>query len=261
MTAARFRTERIPLERLPTLELTRALRRRNPMYGLMEVDVTVPRERIRAQLEETGHGLSFSGFLISCLARAVSEEPVVQAFRSGRRLVLFDRVDVATLVEVDAGGARVPLPYVVRDAGRKSTQAIHQEIRGAQTGSALVESARRQLRPVAYIPKPLRVLAWRLLAQSPRLRQHFGGTVVVTSVGSFIGGPGWGMAPVAYPVTLIVGGIGTRPHVRDGVLEEREHLCLTLVLDHEVVDGAPAARFGARLRQLIEEGAGLEAPP
>lgn len=77
----------------------------------------------------------------------------------------------------------------------------------------------------------------RLLARSARLRQHFGETVLMTSVGPFTAGPGWGLAPVAYPVTLLVGGIAKQPLLRDGVLKERERLCLTLALDHDVVDG------------------------
>jgi pyruvate/2-oxoglutarate dehydrogenase complex dihydrolipoamide acyltransferase (E2) component len=258
VTAARFRVERIPLERLPTLELTRALRRRNPMYGLVEVDVTVPRQRIRAHRERTGEQGSFTAFLIACLARAVGEHPTIAAFRSGRRLVVFDHVDVATMVEVTTEGARFPLPHVVRDAEHKTVRTIHDEIRGVQQGTALLHHTRALLRPLPYIPKPVRVLLWRVLAHSVRLRQRLGGTVLVTSVGAFIGGPGWGLAPVAHPVTLMVGGLARRPVLRDGALEEREHLCLTLVLDHEVVDGAPAARFGMRLRELIAAGAGLE---
>jgi hypothetical protein len=35
----------------------------------------------------------------------------------------------------------------------------------------------------------------------------------------------------------------------------REYLCLTLCLDHDVIDGAPAARSIKRLTDLIERGA------
>lgn len=38
----------------------------------------------------------------------------------------------------------------------------------------------------------------------------------------------------------------------DGRIEVREHLHLTLSVDHDIVDGAPAARFIGVLRQLIE---------
>ena len=34
----------------------------------------------------------------------------------------------------------------------------------------------------------------------------------------------------------------------------RSILALTCIFDHDVVDGAPAARFATRLQQLIESG-------
>lgn len=40
-------------------------------------------------------------------------------------------------------------------------------------------------------------------------------------------------------------------------LEEREILCLTLTLDHDLIDGTPAARFAERLKELIEGAAQL----
>jgi len=38
----------------------------------------------------------------------------------------------------------------------------------------------------------------------------------------------------------------------------REVLSVTISVDHDIVDGAPAARFVAHFRQLMEDGAGLE---
>ena len=37
----------------------------------------------------------------------------------------------------------------------------------------------------------------------------------------------------------------------------REYLCITLSFDHDLIDGAPAARFTGRLKELIESGYGL----
>ncbi|HEX2349635.1 MAG TPA: 2-oxo acid dehydrogenase subunit E2, partial [Ktedonobacterales bacterium] len=39
----------------------------------------------------------------------------------------------------------------------------------------------------------------------------------------------------------------------------REYLDLTISVDHDIIDGAPAARFTRRLKELIERGYGLEA--
>lgn len=45
-----------------------------------------------------------------------------------------------------------------------------------------------------------------------------------------------------------------RPRIVDGRVEGREHLCLTLSFDHDIIDGAPAARFTNRLSQVLAGG-------
>jgi pyruvate/2-oxoglutarate dehydrogenase complex dihydrolipoamide acyltransferase (E2) component len=55
--------------------------------------------------------------------------------------------------------------------------------------------------------------------------------------------------------------VSARPRVVDGQLEVRDVLDLTVTIDHNVVDGAPAARFCAELRALIEDATALRAMP
>jgi pyruvate/2-oxoglutarate dehydrogenase complex dihydrolipoamide acyltransferase (E2) component len=254
-----FAVSRVPDERVPTIEAIPALACRNPMHALVEVDVTTARRRLRTHRQRTGESRSFTAFVIACLARAVHEHRAVQGFRRGRRLYVKDTVDVATLVEVDADGEAVPLPHVVRDAASLSYDEIHHEIRTAQRGDRLVGEVRRQARLLRWLPGPVRWLVWRGLSRLIRLRTRMGGTVVVTSVGSVGAGRGWGLSGLlAYPVSLTVGGIHRQPVLRDGVLEEHELLCLTISLDHDVVDGAPAARFVSRLCHLLESADALE---
>jgi hypothetical protein len=95
-------------------------------------------------------------------------------------------------------------------------------------------------------------------SRATRLRMRLGGTVVVTSVGSVGAARGWGLAESGYPATVTVGGISRQPVLINGQLVEREWLRLTVSLDHDVVDGAPAARFVDRLCQLLEQAHGLE---
>jgi pyruvate/2-oxoglutarate dehydrogenase complex dihydrolipoamide acyltransferase (E2) component len=55
-----------------------------------------------------------------------------------------------------------------------------------------------------------------------------------------------------------VGGIVNRPVATSRGLEECEHLCLTASFDHDIIDGAPAARFFQRFKEIIEEGEALK---
>ena len=80
------------------------------------------------------------------------------------------------------------------------------------------------------------------------------GTVILTSVGMFgkSGGHGVGFLP-CHTLGLTVGGIAKKPGLTaDGRVEPREFLNLTVSFDHDIVDGAPAARFTSRLVDLIE---------
>jgi pyruvate/2-oxoglutarate dehydrogenase complex dihydrolipoamide acyltransferase (E2) component len=248
----------LPLERLPQVEMLRILSRRPAMNGLFDVDVTEARRLIGDEAARSGDRLSFTAFLTACLARAVDENRGVQAFRRGRRLIVFDEVDVATLVEVDAGGTRVPVFHVIRDAARRSVREIHRDIRRAQSTTTEVDRVRRRVRRMRWLPRPLRSLLWRALPRAPRTWKRYGGTVVLTSVGMFGTGSGWGLStPGGYPLSLTVGGIGERPILVEGSLQVREHVSLTLSFNHEVLDGAPAARFAARLKELIEDPVSL----
>jgi pyruvate/2-oxoglutarate dehydrogenase complex dihydrolipoamide acyltransferase (E2) component len=48
-----------------------------------------------------------------------------------------------------------------------------------------------------------------------------------------------------------------RPRVTDGQVTVRDVLDLTVAIDHNVVDGATAARFCAEFRELLESAAVL----
>lgn len=236
------------------------------MYGLLEADVTAARQFMEAYKARTGERLSFTGYLAFCLARAIDEDKSVQAYRMGRRqLVVLDDVDVGMMIERQIDGTRAPIGHVIRRANRKTFKEIHREIRTVQNGPA----PQRQemppwLRLVQQLPGPVMKLFNALLRMAKR-RDPAGvwvamaGTVGITAVGMFGSGSGWGLAaPAGHSLSLIVGGISRKPAIVEGRIEPREMLSLTVVFDHEVVDGAPAARFVSRLVELIESGYGLD---
>jgi len=51
---------------------------RSNVHGLVEVDVTDPGERIRTLKTETGTKLSFTAYIVSCLAATLADQPHVQ---------------------------------------------------------------------------------------------------------------------------------------------------------------------------------------
>ena len=82
---------------------------------------------------------------------------------------------------------------------------------------------------------------------------------MLTSVGMFGKGGGWGIGFLpTHNLGITVGGINEKPGVHQGQIAIREYLNLTISFDHDIIDGAPAARFASILTETIESGVVLE---
>jgi pyruvate/2-oxoglutarate dehydrogenase complex dihydrolipoamide acyltransferase (E2) component len=236
------------------------------IFALLEVDVTVARQLMDEYNARTGEKLSFTGYLTFCLARAIDQDRSVQAYLNSRgQLVVFDDVDVGMMIERQMGETRAPIGYVIRRANHKTFMEIHREIRAVQAGRALQrEFKSSRLALLRRLPGPLRNLSGAFVRRAIRrdpagMWVPMAGTVAVTAVGMFGNGSGWGLAaPGGHSLCLIVGGIARKPAVVQDRVEPRELLSLTVAFDHDIVDGAPAARFSQCLKELIECGYGLD---
>lgn len=254
--------------RIPTLDTLAWGRRRYHIPLLLELDVTAARNAIRIQKTQIGHGISFTGWIVKCLAQAITEHPHIHALRKGnRKLIRFHDVDVTVVIEravgQDTTTKTLPMPYLIRKANAKSLTDIHAEIRAAQqtpvtTGQVQVGAAQDawMTRLFTLLPKVVRdLVVWRRLHRNPFLVKRLMGTVSVTAIGMMgHGGIGWGIPIGIHPLVVAVGGIAQRPVLVGGEWVMREHLGLTVLFDHEVTDGAPVARFIGRLQELMESG-------
>jgi hypothetical protein len=176
--------------------------------------------------------------------------------------VIFDDVDISVVVEREVGGQRLPLPYVVRKVNEKSYREIHDEIRAAQkqkVDSAVLGNERmpRLMEAFQWLPSFLRKIGWWKFRRDPFLKKSVMGTVGVTSVGMFGTGVGWPINIGFHSLEFALGGISEKPRLTSGKIEAREYLSVTMMFDHDVIDGAPAARFAARLSELVQDGYGL----
>lgn len=136
-----FKKCNFPQFRNPTIDTMIWGCKRHHIPILLEIDVTTARQAIHDRKTKTGEGLSFTGWIIKCLAQAVSEHKYVHALRQGKRqLVFFDDVDVTIIIErVTDTGEKLPMPYIIRQANEKTVAAIHAEIRAAQRSSGIVK--------------------------------------------------------------------------------------------------------------------------
>lgn len=242
-----------PRARRVIVDIGRVTRSRSSMTGIILADVTDARRLLEEVEGLTGQPSSLTAYVVACVGRAVAEDPQVHALRDLRgRLVRFHGVDVNVQVEVELDGAPFPINHVVRAAESRSVGSIADELRTTKHDPDAGPTARtiRAAELFLRLPGVLRRALLRLLYRLPTRQRALAGTVGVTAVGMFGRGGGWGVALQVHPLDVVVGGISTSvdAHGRG----TRELLHLTLMFDHDIVDGAPAARFTARLRDLVE---------
>lgn len=232
-------------------------REKHLIHGLFEMDVTEARQAIRQYRARTGEGLSFMAFMVACVGRAVERHKPVQSCRSwGEKIVIFDDVDVNTMFEVEVNGQKIIRPHILRAVNRKNPREIHTEIRAFQDNPQGREA--RFIDWFVLLPGFVRRFFLRALFRNPHWLKEMNGTVALTSVGMFGSGGGWGLPVSNHTLQITLGGIAKRPALINGQLENRQVLCVTISFDHDLVDGAPAARFAQTLKEFIEGRAVLD---
>jgi pyruvate/2-oxoglutarate dehydrogenase complex dihydrolipoamide acyltransferase (E2) component len=83
------------------------------------------------------------------------------------------------------------------------------------------------------------------------------GTVMVTNIGMVGRFSGWILPKSIHNLCFGIGSISKKPWVVDNKVEVREIMHLTILIDHDVVDGVPAAKFTYKLAKKIQSAAEL----
>ena len=196
-----------------------------PVTLVAEVDMTdcvSLREQLLPEVEKAyGTRLTYTDLIVKAVARALCEHPMMNATLQDDQILIHTDINVGVAVAVE-DGLLVP---VVKNADRK---------------------------PLGEISRELRELADRARAGKSTPEDLSGGTFTITNLGAYDVEM---FNPVLVPGQtgiLGVGRIGEKPAIRDGQVVARHLMNLCLTFDHRVLDGAPAARFLQRVKQLLE---------
>ena len=231
-------------------------RQQNNIQALIEVDISKPRELIRIHKEQTGERLSLTAYVVACLGRAIAHHPQLNSFRKRQKLILLDDVTISVMVERELEGERMPENLGVRCAQERTIREIHEVIRTAQDHADDGLGGLEGMTWIRFIPGFLMRSFVRLASRNISMMKRYG-AVGVTAIGMFSSKNQalWAIPLVGgATVAVAIGGIVERPCLIDGQLESREHLCLTVTFNHEIVDGAPAARFLKTFSEVLKSG-------
>lgn len=248
-----YRKERLSFERRMVRASASVTRQKNTIHAFSEVDITQPRQLIRDYRDRFGERLSFTAYIVASLARTLQDHPQLNSFISGNHIVYLSTLTVSVLVEREIDGERVPESLGIRDCEAKSYLDIHRDIRAAQQRTEEQFGGLSGSSWIRFIPTFLLKTFVRLADRNITMAVRYG-KVAVTAVGMFSREPMWLIPHGSATVLVAVGSITDKLVEVDGRLEAREHLCLTMSFDHDIVDGAPAARFTSQFLEEVKSG-------
>jgi pyruvate/2-oxoglutarate dehydrogenase complex dihydrolipoamide acyltransferase (E2) component len=268
MEKDRYSVVRFPKSRIGTFDLGRIGRTKHHIAALLEIDVTDARSRLRTLRRKSEIPVSFTSWLIKTISTAIVEHKEVHALlhRSRRKLIVFDDIDFSLVVEKEVEGKLVPLPLVIQSTNRKTMAQIQQEITNGRSQSVDNEGgyvlddklSRLQMKSYYLLPSALRLLVLSFILSRPLLRKKMMGTVILTSLGTKRKFAGWFIHKSYHNLSFGIGSVVKKPWVIDDEIKPREILNLTILMDHDVIDGAPMARFVVYLSHLMETASGLQ---
>lgn len=193
---------------------------------VMDVDATQfvdLRERLKAQVSTAwGFAPGYNDLLAKVVTNALRTYPYMNARLAEDAIEHVAPINLGMAVDTERG-LLVP---VIRDADKKSVREF-----GA-TFRELVERARKG----RSLPDDLS-----------------GGTFTITNLGMYDVDAFTPVINLPEAAILGVGRIAPKPVVVNGQIVVRQMWTLSLVFDHRLVDGAPAARFLQYIKQMIEE--------
>ncbi len=256
-----------PSSRRLTFDVGKIGLAKHHVRALLEVDVTEARRLIK-QSRHSGRKVSFTAWLIKTIADCVALHPPVAGLNDAKhnRVLVFEDVDISIVVEKEVDGTRVPLPYVIRKADKKPLCEIQTEIEAAKAqtvkgeGDYVLGEGKSALgmRLFVRLPQWLRLILMRLLVLNhPQRVKDMMGIVMITTVGMVGHTRGWIMPFGMHPLCLAFGSLNEQAAVYKGEIQKREILHLTVLIDHDVIDGVPAARFVDDLVKKMQTGFGL----
>jgi pyruvate dehydrogenase E2 component (dihydrolipoamide acetyltransferase) len=188
-----------------------------PVTLTMETDATK-----LVELKDREDHVSFTAFAVKAAAKALETNHLINSTIDGEEITTYSDVNVAVAINTDRG----LVAPVVRNANKKSLKEIKSEIEE---------------------------LSQKAKESHLTIEELTGGTFTITNLGAY---DIESFAPVINPPQCAILGLGRiayKPYVVGERVSARPATLLTLVFDHRIVDGVPAAKFLRDVKSHLED--------
>lgn len=182
------------------------------------------RKQLHSQI---GEEISITAYIVKAVAKALEDHEMINSSLEGDELRIYSDINVAVAINTPDGLVAPVIPQTNRMS-------------------------------IPEISRYIRELTERAMQNRLTVSDLTGGTFTVSNLG------GYGVdlfAPVINPPQCAILGFGRtseRPVVAEKQVRVASVTTLSLVFDHRIVDGVPAAKYLQRVRELLEDPKKLE---
>jgi len=173
-------------------------------------------------LKDKENHISFTAFAVRAAALALQRHPMMNSTIEGEEITTYSEINISVAINTEQG----LVAPVIQNANKKSAREINAEI------EQLSQKARENRLTIEDLT---------------------GGTFTITNLGAF---DVESFAPVINPPQCAILGLGRvayKPFAAGDRVSTRPSTTLTLVFDHRIVDGVPAARFLRDVKKNLED--------
>jgi len=225
--------------------------------AILDYDVTGIRKHLREK-RVSGTGGSLFTFFLKVIAKCLYEFPSFNSMINHRKTTDFDTVDISIPIEIVKNGEVENKQYLIKKANIKPMHEIEKEIQLSkntiddQKGFILSKSIQKLF---SILPRKFVVFLLKGLLNNHKKVMEMSGSVFVTSISMFSNIPGYVIPYAGGPkaCSFAIGSVNKKPIVENDKIVIKEIVNITATFNHDIIDGAPAARFINRLRELIEK--------
>lgn len=244
-----YTVQKLPFLRKAVIASASITRQKNTIHSFTEIDIGMGKEKIRKYESEKNYKISFTGYIVSCLSKTVEKYPEMNSFISRNRIIQINPINISVLIERNIDSMSVPEPLVISNCTEKTVLDITDEIRDTKKVESGNLGDLSDNKIIQFIPGFLLKTFVKIADKNIKMGIKYG-KIAVTAVGMNSKKPMWFIPHGSATVLLSIGSIINRLVKMENGVEEKEFLCLTASFDHDLIDGAPAARF---MGDLIEE--------
>ncbi len=198
-----------------------------PVTITMEARMEAVLEQRRTLHSQAGEEISITAYVVKAAAKALEDHQMINSSLEGDELRIYGDINVAVAINTPDGLVAPVIPQTNR-------------------------------RSLSEISRDIRELTERAVQNKLTVSDLTGGTFTVSNLG------GYGVdlfAPVINPPQCAILGFGRtseRPVIVEKQVRAASVTTLSLVFDHRIVDGVPAAQYLQRIKELLEDPKKLE---